>query len=104
MVMRKYKYYTIYQITNLVNGKIYIGVHQTDDLDDGYMGSGRRLKDAIKKYGWNQFKKEYIHTDLADMRMMYVREKEIVNEDFILRKDTYNIQLGGTGMSQTPKD
>ena len=29
--------YTIYQITNNLNGKIYIGKHQTKDLDDGYI-------------------------------------------------------------------
>jgi len=31
----------IYQITNKVNNKIYIGLHSTKDINDGYMGSGK---------------------------------------------------------------
>lgn len=42
-------FYTIYQITNNVNGKIYISMHQTKNLDDGYMGSGIMLRNAYKK-------------------------------------------------------
>lgn len=36
-------YYTIYKTTNLINGKIYIGKHQTKDPYDSYLGSGKRL-------------------------------------------------------------
>ena len=54
-------HYIIYQITNTVNGKIYIGKHQTTDVNDSYMGSGKLLKAAINKYGLAAFKKEILH-------------------------------------------
>lgn len=48
---KKEKMYTIYKTTNKIDGKIYIGKHETQDLKDGYLGSGTHLKRAIKKYG-----------------------------------------------------
>jgi hypothetical protein len=43
--------YLIYKITNIVNDKIYIGKHQTENINDTYFGSGVALERAIKKYG-----------------------------------------------------
>ena len=89
-------YYVIYQLTNLVNGKIYIGCHMTKNLDDGYMGSGKRLAYAKKKYGLAAFKKEILKVCDSPEEML-AEEAKIVNEDFLQRKDVYNLTIGGKG-------
>ena len=47
----KRKFHTVYQATNLINNKIYVGAHSTDELDDNYYGSGTNIARAIEKYG-----------------------------------------------------
>lgn len=88
--------YTVYQITNNVNGKIYIGKHQTKDINDGYMGSGKMLKRAIKKYGIENFTKDILHVFDTEEEMNE-KEADLVTEEFCLRKDTYNLCIGGLG-------
>ena len=89
-------HYIIYKTINLINGKIYIGKHQTNDLNDDYLGSGTRLARAIEKYGIENFKREILHV-LGSKEEMDQKEREIVDEDFLLRDDVYNAKLGGGG-------
>ena len=70
-------YYGIYKITNLTNGKMYIGQHKTANIDDGYMGSGIIILRALKKYGVENFRKEWLmfcedEEDLNYMERVYV--------------------------------
>lgn len=89
-------FYTIYKITNKINGKIYIGKHQTKDLNDGYMGSGKNLRRAISKYGIENFEKEILFQFDTEHKMNS-KEAELVTEEFCLREDTYNLCPGGQG-------
>lgn len=87
------QYHYVYEITNTVNGKIYIGMHSTYNLDDGYMGSGKMLKYAIKKYGIECFKKRILqHFDSRIDAAKY--EASLITEDLIASKNTYNLAMG----------
>jgi len=85
-----------YKITNKVNGNFYFGVHRTKILEDGYMGSGKRLRYAIEKYGIENFTKEIIEFfDTSDEALDF--ESEIVTEKLVLDKNCYNLIKGGMG-------
>lgn len=89
-------YYLIYKTTNLLNGKFYIGKHQTENKDDSYLGSGVALEKAIKKYGRNNFIREILF-ECDSEEEMNQKEKEIITDDLIKNKNCYNIGLGGEG-------
>jgi len=92
-------FYSIYKTTNTVNGKHYIGKHQTEDLNDNYLGSGRALTMALKKYGHKAFTKETLFVFETE-KEMNDKEIEIVTPEFISRKDNYNAGVGGKGGAQ----
>lgn len=85
-------FYLIYKITNLQNGKFYIGKHQTKDVNDGYIGSGKLLKLAIDKYGIENFKKEIL-CYCKDADEMNAKEKAFV----VISESSYNLCPGGHG-------
>lgn len=85
-------FYTVYKITNILNEKYYIGMHKTDNLDDGYMGSGKIISQSIKKYGVENFRKEILHI-FDNEKDMKSKEKELV----VLEEMSYNLCPGGKG-------
>ena len=86
----------LYKTTNLVNGKEYIGVHSTNNMNDGYLGSGVALKHAFKKYGKENFAKVVLET-FADRDALLRGESARVDRDSVNRCDTYNMTTGGAG-------
>ena len=89
-------YYGIYKITNLLNGKMYIGQHTTSNIDDGYMGSGKIILRALKKYGKENFRKEWLMFCEDEEELNYM-ERVYVDQTWVDRSDTYNLNLGGIG-------
>ena len=103
------KKYIVYLTINIKNNKIYVGVHGTETPNefDGYIGNGINInirkslnnpkepfEFAVKKYGFHAFKRTTIAIfDTIDEALDL--EADIVNEEFVKRKDTYNIALGG---------
>ena len=96
-------YYTIYQTTNLITNKIYIGLHVTKNPMDSYLGSGIFITKSIKKYGKENFKKDilFIYDNKEDM---IKKEIEIVNSEFVKSSHTYNMSMGGYGLSTLTDD
>lgn len=93
---RERKYHYIYKTTCKVTSKFYVGMHSTDNLEDGYIGSGKRLKYSIRKHGLDNHVNEILEF-LPDRSSLKSREKEIVNEMFLEDPLCMNLQLGGGG-------
>lgn len=91
------RFQVIYLITNLINNKIYIGKHITDDLNDNYFGSGTVIKQAIKKYGLENFTKTYllVKTDLTKEELNSY-ERYYINL-YKSKENGYNLTDGGDG-------
>ena len=82
------KQHYIYQTTNLINAKQYIGYHYGESNDD-YLGSGTMFKKALKKYGAENFHKD----------ILYVGDDAINFEEKFIEtvRPKYNIAQGGEG-------
>lgn len=88
------KYHYLYKITNDINSKVYYGIHSTINLNDGYFGSGKFLKKAIKKYGKSHFQKTML-TFCNSREQINILEAHIVNQQLLESGLTYNLKIGG---------
>jgi len=110
------KYNIVYRTTNLINGKIYIGVHCTNNINDGYIGNGiykqsntnrrtynQAFVNAVRKYGYENFKREVLY-EFESAELAYWWESYLVDKDFLSRKDTYNVKGGGSSSFYVSKE
>ena len=88
------RFHYIYKMINTINGKYYIGLHSTKDLNDGYCGSGQALMKAYKKHGYEPFVKLVLsfHNNMIELEQA---EAGIVTEEVINDPNCYNINCGG---------
>lgn len=84
----------IYKITNLINHKTYIGLTIKDR--SWYFGSGIAIKNAIKKYGKNNFKKEILQSGFSNLEDLCKAEIEWINKEKESNQfGVYNMHPGG---------
>jgi hypothetical protein len=96
MPRKQYDYHFIYKTTCIITNKFYIGMHSTSNLEDGYLGSGKRLWYSIQKHGRDNHAIEILEF-LPDRSSLKLREKEIVNSDLIKQDLCMNLKEGGDG-------
>ena len=87
----------IYKVTNLIDGRIYIGQHKSEVFDESYKGSGTYIRRAIDKYGWSNFKVEMLCPCFS---IDELNEEEIFAIDYFNARDKsigYNLTAGGLG-------
>jgi hypothetical protein len=95
MGRKEKKYHYIYKTTNVINNKYYIGMHSTSNLNDGYIGSGKRLWNSINYHGKENHVCEILEY-CDNRRELIEREIEVVNEQLLLENLCMNLALGGS--------
>ena len=96
MSRKQKQYHFIYKTTDTRNDNFYIGMHSTDNLNDGYVGSGLKIKNIKHKYGKDIFNIEILEF-LPDRKLLKKREEEIVNSDLLKEEKCMNLRPGGEG-------
>ena len=94
MARKERKYHYIYKITCLKNNRYYIGMHSTDNLNDGYFGGGKRIKNSVKKHGKDAHRKEILEF-FENRELLIEAERKIVNYDLLQDPLCMNLSLGG---------
>jgi len=96
MPRAKHKYHFLYKTTNLKNERYYLGMHSTSNLDDGYLGSGNRLRRSVRKHGKENFKSEILEF-FESREDLIIGEKNLITEDILKDPKCMNLVFGGGG-------
>lgn len=96
MARKKPHIHYIYKTTCNITKKYYIGMHSTINQNDGYMGSGKRLRYSIRKYGKENHTKEILEF-LPSREELIIKEIDIVNKVLLSDKLCMNLKEGGQG-------
>jgi group I intron endonuclease len=94
-VKYKHAYYFIYMTKNIENNKCYIGWHATNNLNDGYVGSGKLLRYSINKYGEDKHITGIL--EFCNKNEVYQREKYWIKKKNTIVPVGYNLTRGGDG-------
>ena len=96
MPRKQHCYHYLYKTTNLINKKYYYGMHSTSNLDDGYLGSGLKLRRSIRKYGKENFVKEILQF-FENRDDLINGEIKLITEQVIDDPLSMNLMCGGNG-------
>jgi len=92
------KNYELYITKNLINGNVYGGKHTYINKRGKYLGSGYRLKRAIKKYGIVNFDVRILRLNITNIEDLNKREIRLIKLlKYVYKDQCYNIHRGGTG-------
>jgi uncharacterized protein YidB (DUF937 family) len=97
----KKKYYFVYK-TIFEDGHYYIGQHKTDDLEDGYIGSGTGITDFLRKNPNLKYKREIL-CFCYSIGELNVKEIEYLGDLFNSDPLCLNRKQGGWGHLMSDK-
>lgn len=92
----------IYKTTCIITNKWYIGMHSSDNINDGYLGSGKILKRSLNKHGKDNHKIEILEF-CKTRELLFKKEKEIITSDLLKESLCMNLKIGGAGSIGNPK-
>lgn len=91
------QYHYIYKIVRF-DGRYYIGMHSTDNLDDGYFGSGKLITRSIRRHGKERHSKQILEMLPSHVELRQ-REEQLVNEELLGDPLCMNLRTDGDGNS-----
>jgi hypothetical protein len=95
------KHFT-YITTNLLNNRKYIGDHSTNNLEDGYLGSGIDPKKDISKYGKKNFYRKILEFFDSKQEAFNAQKKYIKIYNTHIYEGGYNRNWTGGQWASNP--